>query len=220
MATPKSIGEAIQQELSSVLVTFCGSFKYLRLHDAEQPDQKPSNPSVSLTLLFSKRAQENAVKLNALLSDEQAPWIEYQPPEVVRVPFEQRFVLKKHPALLLGLITANDIPGIRISVTFSAKKQEMLQFYRVLTGKNPVCRTERTGTAYIIYPIAKNLELQLIYNPTVHTDTPSNIAVCIRIVDPEKISTALAQPLTFIDDGYWETSDPVGNRIRLFTPFE
>jgi hypothetical protein len=227
LQTPKSNGETIQKELSNVLVTFCGSFKYLCLREGDVPDLKPNNPpvflkpSVSLTLLFSKRAQRNAEKFNAILSDKDSPWVRYEPPDVVRVPFEQLFLLKNHSALPLGLISGNDVPGVRISVMFSTKKEEMAEFYRVLTGKTPVCRSDKTGTSYIIYPIATHLELQLIYNSTIHTDPSSNVVtICVRIADHEKVSTALHQPLTSIDAGHWETCDPVGNRIGLFTPFE
>ena len=220
LLTSMSNAESIQRALSTVLVTFCSSFKYLRLREGAESDLKPTNPSVSLTLLFSKRAQRNAEKLNAILSEHESPYVRYQPPDVVRVPFEQLFLLKNHSTPLLGLISGNDVPGVRITVMFSTKKDEMTDFYRILTGKDPVCRSDQAETTYMIYPIATRLELQLIYNPTINADPSRNMGICVRITDHEKLSTALRQPLTCIDTGHWETCDPVGNRIKLFTPFE
>ena len=226
LLTGKSNAISIQNVLSNALVRFCGSFGYLRLYEGDEPDLKPSNPpvgfkpSVSLTLLFSKHAHGNAEQVNAILSDDNSTWESYQHPDVVRSPFEQFFLLRNYSAPLFGLISGNDVPGVRISVMFSTKKEEMTEFYHVLSGRSPVCRSDKTGTSYIIYPIATHLELQLIYNETIHTDPSDSIAICIRIKDHEKVSTALGQPLTCIDAGHWETSDPVGNRIKLFAPFE
>lgn len=215
-----SNAESIQRALSTVLVTFCSSFKYLRLREGPESDLKPTNPSVSLTLLFSKRAQRNAEKLNAILSEHDSPCVSYQRPDVVRVPFEQLFSLKNHSTPLLGLISGYDVPGVRITVMFSTKKDEMAEFYRILTGKDPVCRSDEVETTYMIYPIATRLELQLIYNSTIRADPSSNVGICVRITDHEKLASTLCQPLTCVDTGHWETCDPVGNRIILFTPFE
>ena len=226
LLTGKSNAVSIQNVLSNALVRFCGSFRYLRLNEGDELDLKASNPpvgfkpSVSLTLLFSKRAQGNAKQFNAILSDDNSTWERYQHPDVVCIPFEQLFLLRNYSAPLVGLIGGNDVPGVRISVMFSTKKEEMTEFYRVLTGRSPICRSDKTGTSYMIYPIAAHLELQLICNESIHTDPSDSIAICIRIKDHEKVSTALGQPLTCIDAGHWETSDPVGNRIKLFVPFE
>lgn len=223
ISTPESTGEALQRELSCLLVSFCGSFKYLRLHDGDEPDMKPSHPCVSITLLFSKRTPRNAKKFHALLSEKNTPWSRYERPEAVRVPHEQLFLSKNHSSPLLGIISGNHIPGIRISVMFSSMKDEVINFYSVLTGVSPVltgASSDNNGTSYITYPIARNLELQLIYNSSIRTDPSSNVAICIRIQDHEKISTSLHLRLTSSDEGHWETRDPVGNRVLLFTPFE
>ena len=219
LLTPMTNAESIQRDLSIVLVTFSGSFKYLRLREGKS-DLKPTNPSTSITLLFSKLAQRNADKLCAILSERDSPYVRHQRPDVVRVPFEQLFLLKNHPAPLLGLISGSNAPGVRITVMFSTKKDEMAEFYRIVTGKDPVCRCDQAETTYMIYPLATHLELELIYNSTIHADPSSSIGICVRIKDHEKLSAALRQPLTCIDTGHWETSDPVGNRIKLFTPFE
>ncbi len=224
LLTPKSNAEAIQRAFSNALVTFCGFFKYLRLYEGVEPDLKPSSPpvnpkpSVSLTLLFSKHAKGNAEKFSAILSEGDSTWVRYQPPDAVRVPFEELFLLKNHSAPLLGLISGSDIPGVRISVMFSTKKEAMEEFYRVLTGRTPVSRCDKTGTSYLIYPVTTHFELQLIHNSTIHTDPSSNVAICVRVTDHKELSTALGQPLTSIGTGHWETCDPVGNRIKLFTP--
>ena len=226
LLTGKSNAVSIRSVLSDALVRFCSSFGYLRLYEGDELDQKPNNPAVgfkpcvSLTLLFSKRAPRNAEQFNAILSHDNSTWERYHQPDAVRSPFEQLFLLKNYPAPLFGLISGNDVPGVRISVMFSTKKDEMTEFYRVLTGRSPVSRSDKTGTCYSIYPIATHLELRLIYNETLHTDPSDRIAICIRIKDHEKVSTALGQPLTCIDAGHWETSDPVGNRVKLFAPFE
>ena len=224
--TAKSNTVSIQRVFSNALVTFCASFRYLRLYEEDEHDLKPSNPpispkpSVSLTLLFSKHAQGNAEKFNAILSDDDSTWARYEPPDVIRGPFEQLFLLRNHSAPLVGSISGNDVAGVRISVMFSAEKEAMIEFYRVLTGRTPVCRCEKTGTSHVIYPISTHLELHLIHNSTIHTDPSDGIAICVRIKDHEKVSAALGQPLTSIDAGHWETCDPVGNRIKLFAPFE
>ncbi|XP_028394717.1 uncharacterized protein LOC114518885 [Dendronephthya gigantea] len=220
ISTPKSTGEAFQRELSAVLVTFRGSFKYLRLHEGDEPDMEPS---VSVTLLFSKRAQRNADKFQALLCEKNTSWKRYERPEAVRVPYEQLFSSRNHSSLVLGIICGNDIPGVRISVMFSSMKDEMIKFYSVLTGMSPVCRSDNNGTSYLKYPVARNLELQLIHNSTIPTNPSSNVAICVRVKDHEKISASLEshhQSLTSSDEGHWETCDPVGNRVLLFTPFE
>ena len=220
LLTPKSSGEAIQRELSNVLVTFCGSFSYLRLFGECEADIKPTKSPVSITLMFSKRAQRNVDKLAAILSEQDSPWVEYQPADGIRSPFEQLFSLQGYSAPLLGMMSGYDVPGVRISVMFSTKKDEMQTFYRTLTGKTPVCRSQQGETVHMIYPIATHMEFQLIYNPTLDTEPSNNIAICVRITDHEKMSTVLSQPLTSVDIGHWETFDPAGNRVRLFTPIE
>lgn len=225
LSTLKSDGEMIQRDFSNLLVTFCSSFKYLRLYERDVPAVKPENPDikpcVSLTLLFSKSAPANAKRFREMLNEKDSPWLSYQPPDFVRVPFEELFLLKNHSAPLLGFIPNNHVAGVRISLIFSSKKDEMVEFYRIVTGRVPVLHDGKAGTIFIIYPIATHLELQLIFNPTIHANTLRNgVVLCVRIRDHEKISLALRQPLKCIDTGFWETFDPVGNNIRLFTPFE
>ena len=89
MSTSRGRGQEIQRQLSSALVTFCATFKYLRLREGDDEgvlsepasEQRPTYPSISLTLMFSKLAQGNAARLErtAIRFEKPrrtAPWFE------------------------------------------------------------------------------------------------------------------------------------------------
>ena len=225
MSTSRGRGQEIQRQLSSALVTFCATFKYLRLREGDDEgvlsepasEQRPTYPSISLTLMFSKLAQGNAARLEDTLRSESSSWRTCHSPDAVRAQNEQLFALKNHAGPLLGLKSGCPLPGVRISVTFAQKLEEMEKFYQVITGVRPAPREDhKTGTSYRIYPIARNFELQLVYNSAVQTDKVQNLRICLRIANHQEFTAELHQPLTFIDADHWETNDPVGNRVMLF----
>ena len=224
MSTSRTIGQEIQHQFSVALVTFCGAFRYLRLHEkddevaySDASEQRPMHPSISLTLMFSMVAQSNAARLENILKSDNNSWRTCRSPDVVRAQNEQLFTLNNYAGPLLGLKSGCPLPGVRISVTFSKMLEEMENFYHIVTGVNPAPREDRkTGTSYRIYPIARNLELQLVYNSTVQAEELKNVRICIRIADHQKITAQLHHPLSNIDGGHWETCDPVGNRVILF----
>lgn len=224
MSTPRASGQEIQSQFSLALVTFCGAFKYLRLHEdddqmvsCDPADQRPSYPSISFTLMFIRMAQGNASRLEAILRSDAGAWRACQSPDVVRASDEKLFSLKDHAGPLLGLKSGCPLPGVRISVTFSQNLAEMERFYQIVTGVRPAPREDpRSGTSYRIYPIARNFELQLVYNSSVHAEQLKNLRICIRIADHQRITAELRQPLSLIDADHWETFDPVGNRVMLF----
>ena len=83
-------------------------------------------------------------------------------------------------------------------------------------SKSAPRQDRRTGTSYRIYPIDRNLELQLLYNSIVQAEEMKNVRICIRVLDHQKITAQPHYPLSNIDGGHWETCYPVGSRVTLF----
>ena len=230
----ESCGNMLQQQLSSLLVSYSSSFPFVTvrepdnlLNDANisdspatktrrmEPGNQSSTPAVGIMLMYSQKAQQNASRILQSVK-ESKEWEVLGLPKAIADYDEIFFFNKVCNGPLWAVKSLSPFSGVRIFLFVNKNLDQVEAFYSLITGKTALAYNKiEEGLSCRTFPLSKQLELQLVSHPSLYSKQLQNVALCFEVSDINKMCSEIAGGIRNVGEGHWQVKDPEGNVVIL-----